>query len=100
MTTSLNQKKYFSGIFNTFVNQWCVKKGKNVFKLAFRFHAFLKIPEMLESHALKKFNFQHYHKIKKSQIIVFWSNREIKMPQNVVFRLHREFEIQRNSKFV
>ena len=44
-------EKSFSGVFNTFVNHWCVKKDKNVLKLAFRFHAFLKIPEMLDTHA-------------------------------------------------
>ena len=27
-----------------------------------------------------------------SGIIVFWSNREIKMPQNVVFRLNRRIK--------
>ena len=45
----LELEKAFFGIFNTFVNQWCVKKDKNVFKLAFRFHAFPQIPEMLET---------------------------------------------------
>ena len=29
---------------NTFVNQWCVKKDKNIIKPAFTFHAFPKIP--------------------------------------------------------
>ena len=71
----------FSGVFNIFVNQWCVKKDKNVFKLAFRFHAFLNFFEMLETSAHKKFNFEHYHKTKMSQILVFWSNRGIKCPE-------------------
>ena len=56
--------KYFQisliSVFNNFVNRWCVKKDKNVFKLAFRFHAFVKIPENLETHSFKKLNFQHY----------------------------------------
>ena len=50
------------------VNQWCIKKDKNVFQLAFRLHAFLQIPEMLETHAEKKLNFQHYCKTKMLQI--------------------------------
>ena len=41
---SLESERSFSVIFNTFVNQWCVKKDKNV--IAFMFHAFPKIPEM------------------------------------------------------
>ena len=67
-----------------------LKKDKNVLKLGFRFHAFPEIPEMLETCAHKKYNFQHYRDAKISQIIVFWSNHEIKMPRNVVFRLNRE----------
>lgn len=39
------QKISFSGVFNSSLSQWCVKKGKHVFKFAFRFHAF---PENLE----------------------------------------------------
>ena len=57
----------------------------NVFKYAFRFHAFLEIPEMLETYAHKKFNFQRYRVIKMSWIIVFSSNREIKIPRNSKF---------------
>ena len=30
--------------------------------------------------------------------MVFWSDREIKMPRNVVFRLNREINMSRNSK--
>ena len=56
-------ERSFSRVFNTFVNQWSLEKDKNVFKLAFRFYAFLKIPEMLETRAHKNFNFQHYHEI-------------------------------------
>ena len=42
------------------MNQWCVKKDKNAFKLAFRLgYAFPENPEMLETLAHKKFNFQH-----------------------------------------
>ena len=47
------------------------KRIKNVLELAFRFHSFPKIPEMLETHAHKKLNFQHYRETKMSQIIVF-----------------------------
>ena len=50
-------ERSFSSVFNTFVNQWCVKKDKNVFKFAFRFHAFPEISEMLETEAHKKFHF-------------------------------------------
>ena len=50
-------RQSFSVAFNTFTNQWCVKEGKNTFKLAY---AFPKISEMLETHAHKKFNFQHF----------------------------------------
>ena len=82
------------------MNQWCIKKDKNVFKLAFIFHAFPEIPEMLETYAHKKHNFQHYCETMMSQIIVFWSNREIKMPQNVVFRPDCGVKIPRNSKIV
>ena len=35
-----------------------------------------------------------------SQIIVFWSNREIKMPRSVVFRLNSKTKMPRNSKVV
>ena len=33
-----------------------------------------------------------------SQIIVFWSNREIKMPRSVVFRPNSKTKMPRNSK--
>ena len=66
------------------------KKDKNVFKLAFRFHAFLEIPEILETHVHRKFDFQYYREAKMSQIIVFWYNRKIKMLRNVAFRLTHE----------
>ena len=36
----------FSRVFDTFVNQWYVERDKNVFKLACRFLAFTKIPEI------------------------------------------------------
>ena len=54
------------------MNQWCEKKDKNVCMLAFRFHAFPDIPEIFETHALKKFNFQRHLEIKMPRIIVFW----------------------------
>ena len=77
-------EKRFSRFFNTFVSQWCVK---NVFKLAFRFHVCPEIPEMLGSHAFKKFNFQHYgitktfflKKLKKNQ-----KNCNIKMHPKIL----------------
>ena len=72
------------------------KKNKNVFKLAFSFHAFPKISEMVEADAHKKFNFQHYCETKISQIIIFWSNRGMKMQQNIVFRLNREIKMPQN----
>ena len=59
----LEPETSFSRVFNTFVNQWCIK---NVYKLAFRFHAFPEISEIMESHAQKN-----------SKITVFWSNRKI-----------------------
>ena len=62
--------------------RWCVKKDKNVFKLAFWFHAFWKFLRCSKLKHIKKFNFQCYRKTKMLQIIVFWSNRKIKMPQN------------------
>ena len=93
-------ERRFSGVFNIFVNHWCMKKDKNVFELAFRLHASLQTPKMFETRAYKKFNFQHYIETKMSQIIVFWSNHEIKMPRNVVFRLYHKMKIPRNSKIV
>ena len=33
-----------------------------------------------------------------SRIMVFWSDRNIKMPRNVVFRMSRESKIPRNSQ--
>ena len=32
----------FSGVFNSFMNQWCLKNDKNVFKLVSRFLLFPK----------------------------------------------------------
>ena len=64
-------ERSFSGIFNTFVNQWYVKKDKNEFKLAFKFHAFSTILEIWETQTHKKFNVQHYGETYMSQIIVF-----------------------------
>ena len=79
-------ERSFFGVFNTLANQWYLKEDKNLFS----FHAFPEIPEMLETQAHKKFNFQKYRETKMSQIMVFWSNQEIKMPRNVVFRMNRE----------
>ena len=36
----------------------------------------------MEAHAHKVFNFQHFRETKMSQTIVFWSNREIRMPRD------------------
>ena len=48
---------------------------------------------MLKTHAQKKFNFQHYYETKTSQIIVFWSDREIVISQNAVLSLNCEIKI-------
>ena len=53
-------ERSFPGVFNAFVNQWYVKKVKNVIKV------FRRISEMLETYTHKKFNFQHYHETKMS----------------------------------
>ena len=79
-------KRSFSGVFNSFVNQWCIKINKNVFNLAFRLLLFPKFLKCWKFTHIKKNNFHHCRKTKISQII-FWSNGEIKMPQNVVTRL-------------
>ena len=39
---------------------------------------------------IKNLIFQHNREVKMSQIIVFWSDRKIKIPRNLVFRLNRE----------
>ena len=64
------------------------KNDKNVFKLAFMLLLSPKFLTCWKLTNIDKINFQHYRKTKMSQIIVFWSNREIKMPRNVVFRLN------------
>ena len=55
---------------------------------------------MFQTHTFKKFNFQHYHETKMSQITVFWSKREIKMSENVAFRPNREIKMLRNHKLL
>ena len=92
-------ERSFSGVFNTFVNQCCVKKNKNLFNLAFRFDAFPETSALLETRAHKKFYFQHYRKTKMLQVIVFWSNHEIKMLWDVLFRLNHEIKMPRNWFF-
>ena len=52
--------------------------------LAFRFLAFSEFPEILETHAHKKFNLQH--------------NCEIKIPQSAVFRMNHKPQMPQNSK--
>lgn len=42
----------------------------------------------------KRFNFQHYRQTKMSWIIVFWSNRKVKIPQNIVFRQERQNNVK------
>ena len=61
-------EKSFSGFFNTFVSQWCVK---NVFKLAFRFHVFPEIPEMLEVTHLKNLISNTTVKLKRCKLKYF-----------------------------
>ena len=72
--------------------------------MSLRLHlGFMLFPNFLKCWKLKhikRFNFQHYCETEMSQIIVFWSKREIKMPRNVAFRLNREIKMQRNSKTV
>ena len=92
-------ERRFSGVFNTFVNQSCVKKNKNLFKLAFRFDAFPETSALLETRTHKKFYFQHYRKTKMLQVIVFWLNHEIKMLWDVLFRLNHEIKMPRNWFF-
>ena len=53
---------------------------------------------MLETHALKNFNFQCPLEIKMPRIIIFWSNHEIEIPQNVVFRLNREISCSKRTQ--
>ena len=55
---------------------------------------------MLQSHTLKKFNFQHYHETEMLQITVFQLNREIKMSQNVASRLNCKIKMPWNSQIV
>ena len=60
-----------------------MQKKINVFKLA----SFLAIiPEILETHAHKKFNLQH--------------KRVIKIPQNAVFRLNRKLKCNEIQKLL
>ena len=76
-------------LFDTFVNQWCIKNGKNVFNLAFRLLLFPKFPKLTH---IKDSVFNTTVKLKCRKLFVFWSNREIKMPRNVVLRLSREIQ--------
>lgn len=69
-----------------------------MFKLAFRFHAFPEIPELLETHARKKFNFNNAAQLKCRKIIVLWSNYEFRIPPNV--GLKHEIEMPQNSLIV
>ena len=92
-------ERSFSGVFNTFVSQCCVKENENLFNLAFRFDAFPETSALLETRAHKKFYFQHYCKTKMLQVIVFWSNHEIKMLWDVLFRLNHEIKMPRNWFF-
>ena len=70
-------KRSFSGVFNIYVNQWCVKHDENLFT-CISAPTFPKIREIFVTHA-KKCNFKHSCKTKMLQIIVFWSNHKIKI---------------------
>ena len=48
------EERSFSGVFNTSMNQWCIEKDKNVFKLAFRFRPLPEISKVLETHVHTK----------------------------------------------
>ena len=67
--------------------------------LLLRLLAFPKISEKVDTHEHKKVNHQHNREIKILQIMVSWSDREIKIPY-VVFRLNREIKMPRNSIIV
>ena len=67
--------------------------------LLLRLLAFPKISEKVDTREHKKVNHQHNREIKISQIMVSWSDREIKIPC-VVFRLNREIKMPRNSIIV
>ena len=79
-------------LFDIFVNQWCIKNGKNVFKLAFRLLLFPKFIKCWKLTHIKDSIFNITVKLKCRKLCVFWSNREIKMPRNTVFRLNREIQ--------
>ena len=51
------QERSFSGVFNTFVNQWYAEKNKNVFKLPFRLHNFSPNAENVRSSRALKIQF-------------------------------------------
>ena len=51
----------------------------------------------METRAHKNVNFQHHSETKMSQIIVFWSNCEIKLLRNA---LNCEIKMPRKSKIV
>ena len=50
------EPRSFSGVFNTFVNQWCVKNIKMPSNLHLGSMLLPGIPEMLETHAYEKFS--------------------------------------------
>ena len=54
---------------------------------------------MLETHGRKKFIIQHYRETKISQIIVFWSNGEIKMQRNLK-TVQKNRKIKLSQKFL
>ena len=67
------------------------KNDKNAFKFAFP-----ESPEILETHAQKTFNLQHNCEIKMPQIMVFWSDREVKNTAKCSMKLkcHENFTPQ------
>ena len=71
-------ERSFSVVFNTFVHHWRVKNDEMYLTLHSGSYFFRNSGNVGNSY--KKFDFQHYRETKISQIIVFWANREIKMP--------------------
>ena len=58
------RERSVSVVFDTLMNQWCINRGKHLFKFACKFHAFSKILEMLETDIHKSSIFNTTAKIK------------------------------------
>ena len=94
-------ERSFPSVFNTFVNQRCVKKIKTYLSLHSGSMLFSKFLKFLDTHAHKKNNkFEHYGEIKTLTIILYWSNHIIKMTRNVVFKLNYEIKMGVTSKIL